>query len=82
MNIKEKMSRLVLMKGRINQEILDLQSNCPHEDQVGKYGSNTGNYDPHADCYWISVACEDCGRTWSVYNDEPGYRAFKGRIVK
>lgn len=31
-----------------------------------KYGSNTGNYDPHEDCYWIDMECTICGSKWWV----------------
>lgn len=82
MTIKERMVRIVTMKNRLTQELHALQKACPHIDKTGVYGSNTGNYDPSADCYWISVNCHDCGRTWSIYSDEPGYRGFDGRIDK
>lgn len=76
------MTRIVLMRSRLSQELYALQDACPHNDKTGKYGSNTGNYDPSADCYWINVACCDCGRTWSIYDDEDGYKGFNGRIIR
>lgn len=33
-----------------------------------KFGSNTGNYDPSSDCYWITYTCKICEQTWTVYS--------------
>lgn len=44
--------------------IVDLQSTCQHENVEIKYKSNTGNYDPYADCYWKEFKCTDCGKFW------------------
>ena len=41
-----------------------LQQSCEHPNKSSKYGSNTGNYDPSADCYWIDHVCTDCGKRW------------------
>jgi hypothetical protein len=43
-----------------------LQSECKHELARKKYGSNTGNYDPHSDCYWTDFYCPICDKRWSV----------------
>ena len=42
----------------------ELRSRCRHLHAVAKYGSNTGNYDPTQDCYWVDFHCYDCGRRW------------------
>lgn len=46
------------------KELRALQSECKHPNVNKKYGSNTGNYDPTADCYWIDFNCPDCEKTW------------------
>lgn len=33
-----------------------------------KYDSNTGNFDPHEDCYWLNMTCEICDSRWTVYS--------------
>lgn len=53
----------------LKQQIHDLKAACTHTRFVYKYGSNTGNYDPSADCYWIDIACLDCGMKKSYYDD-------------
>jgi hypothetical protein len=42
------------------------QVKCKHPVRVARYGSNTGNYDPHADCYWTDFACMVCGKFWTM----------------
>jgi hypothetical protein len=39
---------------------------CDHSNKEGTHGSNTGNYDPSADCYWVQYACPDCKKRWTV----------------
>ena len=82
MTIKQKVERIINMRHTLMVELVAIQKACPHNDKTGRYGSNTGNYDPSADCYWINVSCEDCGRTWSIYDDEDGYKGFNGRIIR
>lgn len=47
---------------------------CRHLKATGIHRSNTGNYDPHADCYWISCYCPTCLKHWSVDSRDPSYR--------
>lgn len=42
----------------------ELQSECTHEYKESIYKSDTGNYDPSEDCYWMEHACPDCGKKW------------------
>lgn len=39
---------------------------CSHPNATKKYCSNTGNYDPTADSYWIQYNCPDCKKQWNV----------------
>lgn len=41
-----------------------LQDVCKHYSVKKTYKSNTGNYDPSADCYWIECYCPDCHKHW------------------
>lgn len=45
-------------------EELKLQKLCQHTNATKTRHSNTGNYDPSADSYWISHKCPDCNKTW------------------
>lgn len=70
---KEGKSKIQIIKEQIKNLQLQLeneQSNCKHESVIYKYGSNTGNYDPHADCYWNDVKCVDCGKHFRFDNKE------------
>ena len=42
-----------------------LQSKCTHPDVTKEYKSNTGNYDPSADRYWINFHCHVCDKKWT-----------------
>lgn len=50
----------------LNAELEGLQKLCTHPCVTKKYRSNTGNYDPSADCYWIEWSCPDCGKYWTT----------------
>ena len=45
--------------------IKELQDICLHTNTTKKYGADTGNYDPHADRYWIDFHCLDCDKHWT-----------------
>lgn len=51
----------------LNQQIKELQKNCAHPREVVlvENKSNTGNYDPTADCYWKEMHCLACDKRWS-----------------
>jgi len=53
-------------------KIAAIQAECNHPKSALKqeYKSNTGNYDPTADCYWIDFHCTLCDKWWS--EDQPG----------
>ena len=41
-----------------------LQDLCTHPVATENHRSNTGNYDPSADSYWIEYKCPDCDKFW------------------
>ena len=55
-----------LRLSRAADDMSALQSQCAHPAATKKHEANTGNYDPHADCYWTDFACPDCGKYWTV----------------
>jgi hypothetical protein len=61
-----------------NKQLKLLQSECKHENVHVKYESNTGNFDPMEDCWWIVVNCKDCDKYMSFdsVNDRENYRKF------
>jgi len=44
-----------------------IQKECSHPDVNKEYGSDTGNWDPSADSYWVNYTCPDCKKSWRVY---------------
>jgi hypothetical protein len=58
--IEQKISNLMVA-------LENLQNECPHIDKLQEYKSNTGNYDPSCDLYWIEYRCPDCGKFWKEY---------------
>lgn len=70
---QEGLSKIQVIKQKIENlqtELKEEQSKCKHENVIYKYGSNTGNYDPQADCYWNDVKCIDCGKHFRFDNEE------------
>lgn len=53
------------------EELRALQAECSHpkEGLESVAGSNTGNYDPTADCYWINHHCLLCDKRWTEEYD-------------
>jgi len=64
MNISDKVKKIKLLQSFLDEQLNALQDQCPHDNVEKKYGSNTGNYDPSADCYWIDFYCPDCEYRW------------------
>lgn len=70
---------------KLNKEKHELLHTCPHNELPTtyrevcraelpsyikmKYGANTGNYDPHEDCYWLNITCEICDSRWTIYSN-------------
>lgn len=50
----------------LNEQIKNIQEKCPHPSEalLIKNKSNTGNYDPSADCYWKEMHCLACDKRW------------------
>lgn len=51
---------------RSEHDLKMLQRECEHPNVEKKYGSDTGNYDPSADSYWIDWRCPDCSKFWTT----------------
>jgi hypothetical protein len=61
-----KLQKIKLQIEELKQEVIDIQEQCTHPPLVlvKEYNSNTGNYDPSQDCYWINYHCELCEKRW------------------
>jgi len=68
MLVQNVIQKLMTERAEIDKKILSIQAECSHpkEARDEKPGSNTGNYDPSADCYWITYHCTLCDKTWTV----------------
>lgn len=51
----------------ITEIINRIQDECNHPSIVltKTHGSNIGNYDPSADCYWTDFRCSLCEKEWT-----------------
>lgn len=52
-------------KNDLAADFAKLQATCTHPNLEKTYKSNTGNYDPTADSYWIEFRCPDCRARWN-----------------
>jgi len=57
--------RINIRIAKLNEMLKAHQEECPHHDVVSEYKSNTGNYDPSSDKYWINYTCPLCLKHWS-----------------
>ena len=53
--IKKTITRLI---DKLNQ----IQSECPHNNIIGEYKGDTGNWCQQDDSYCINADCQDCGK--------------------
>lgn len=60
----------------LEQRLREYQEKCRHERAVQDYGSDTGNYDPSADCYWSNIFCPTCLKLWRVSSEDSEYTAY------
>ena len=71
---------------KLNLEIECFRNKCPHENITGRYKSNTGNWCPSDDSYWIDVNCLDCGKriTADSKEDSELYRklSLSGKVER
>lgn len=51
---------------KLEDELVKHQNKCKHKNATKKWGGNTGNYDPSADCYWTEFHCPTCLKRWTV----------------
>lgn len=63
-DIRKKWESIDRRGEKLAKELSKLQAVCQHPDVVKTYNSNTGNYDPSADSYWIDFFCPDCRKRW------------------
>lgn len=57
----------------LHRVIKFLQDDCQHKNLNKEYKSNTGNYDPSCDSYWIEYECLDCGKRWDEITKTGGW---------
>jgi len=62
--VRERYEEISKRLAAVEFELLTLRDNCEHSFADRKACSNTGNYDPSANCYWYEFRCGDCGKFW------------------
>ena len=63
--VKRKFSVIHKKLEHYADELAKLQKSCKHPNVTHEHHSNTGNYDPSADCYWTEYHCPDCWAHWT-----------------
>jgi hypothetical protein len=63
--IRRKRASIERREEKLADELIKLRSVCSHLNVTKEHKSNTGNYDPSADSYWIDFRCPDCGKRWT-----------------
>ena len=59
---------------KCKKELHEIQKvHCKHKNKKVEHKGNTGNYDPHADIYWDSCTCFDCGLIWTENESSAKY---------
>ncbi len=85
--ISKSVRRLELNIEVAHVKIKRLQEECGHPLLYRRYqyGANTGNYDPHDDCYWTDMKCTCCQRMWceegSMHMQAPAVRVKNGESL-
>ena len=64
LKVSTRYKRLLAKESKIADAIRALQQECTHPNLSKIANSNTGNYDPSADCWWYECKCPDCGKYW------------------
>jgi hypothetical protein len=79
-----RVDEIVMEIAKLRQELLDIQEACSHPPlcRTYKYGSNTGNYDPSCDSYWIDHACNLCGKHWQTDQERENRAPAGAKEVK
>lgn len=59
-------SDLKLQIKELNRRVEQIQTKCSHPEEavIKVHKSNTGNYDPSCDSYWIEFDCGLCLKHW------------------
>ena len=68
-NFYKKYQKLLFKQKKIDEEIEQLQKECPHESISIKPESDTGNWSRSEDSYSVDVKCDDCGM-YKFYDSE------------
>ena len=63
--IRKKWESIDRREEKLASELNKLQALCKHPNLEKTHKSNTGNYDPSADSYWIEFRCPDCRARWN-----------------
>lgn len=59
---------------KLTAEERKLQKACTHPAASLRYRSDTGNWCPEGDSYWLEIDCPDCGFFESIDSTDPRYR--------
>jgi hypothetical protein len=77
MKIETKRKRIESKILKLRGDLAALQTECSTQGHggklEGKYKSNTGNWSPSDDYYWVEFKCPLCDKRWSEDQDHVWY---------
>ena len=73
LKIATKVERLNKKISELSCQITELRKICPHENLVGVYKSDSGNWCSSDNSYWVELDCKDCGNAWHEDQEGLGY---------
>lgn len=62
--VRRKYNLIIKRMNKATEDMRQLQKDCQHDNVKQEYKSDTGNYDPSMDMYWVEFRCEDCQAFW------------------
>ena len=78
--IRRRRAILMRQEEKLAASIALLKDQCKHPTPHYTYFSNTGNYDPSSDAYWIDWTCPDCGKKWTTDQSQGEVSKYPGAI--
>jgi hypothetical protein len=83
-NLIQAIKRNIAENIQLWEQVANFQSKCNHTQVYSKLSSDTGNYDPSQDDYWIDSICPECGKSFCVFasQNEEAYLDLRRRTIK
>lgn len=80
--MKKRVSEILEDIKKLYKELEQIQNSCTHENCKVTPRSNTDNYDPSDNYYWVEVNCLDCRwiKSFDSVKEKEYYYKYCGKI--